>query len=253
MRLLTWNIRQGGRGRVPAIAAAIAEAAPDVLVLTEFVPSDPDDVREHLSSIGLTGQLVTEPPSRDRGILIAARSHLSVGDADGCPTPWRWLHARAPELGLDVYGSYIPTAQGNALGKAAYWDWLLERAESLASRDSILLGDLNTGLHRLDENGATFRCADQMTSFIDIHWIDAYRELHPTGTDRSWWSPAGNGFRLDHAFVPRRLRDHVTGARYSDTFDDTCIVQRPDHVNCKTPPASDHAMLIIDLELGVHS
>ena len=36
MRLLTWNIRQGGGARVPAIVRGIARLQPDVAVITEF-------------------------------------------------------------------------------------------------------------------------------------------------------------------------------------------------------------------------
>ena len=50
-RLLTYNIRAGGRGRVDALAAVIASAAPDVVLLQEA--TDASVVRELAGRLGM--------------------------------------------------------------------------------------------------------------------------------------------------------------------------------------------------------
>ena len=51
LRLLSYNIKYGGTGRVDAIASVIREAAPDVVVLQEA--TDPNVVQRLASATGL--------------------------------------------------------------------------------------------------------------------------------------------------------------------------------------------------------
>lgn len=77
-----------------------------------------------------------------------------------------------------------------------------------------MIGDLNTGLHRKDETGATFVCADQFRAFGTL-FVDAWRETHgDVAREASWYSHVGNGFRIDHAFVSPALAPLIKGCRY---------------------------------------
>ncbi len=59
----------------------------------------------------------------------------------------------------------------------------------------------------------------------EIGFVDSWRALYPKGRDYTWYSPAGNGFRLDYIWtspslaplVRRVWHDHeVRLALYSD-------------------------------------
>ena len=69
-------------------------------------------------------------------------------------------------------------------------------------------------------------------------WRDAWRSLHLDGREYSWFSNRGNGFRLDHAFLSPGIDQTLRGATFSQ-------VER-------APTITDHAALIIDLEVPVY-
>jgi exodeoxyribonuclease III len=82
------------------------------------------------------------------------------------------------------------------------------------------MGDFNTGLHRLDESGATFHCAEEFGRLSQVGWVDGWRHLHGETRKYSWYSNAGNGFRLDYAFVTTDLVDRVEAAEYDHSTRD---------------------------------
>jgi len=100
---------------------------------------------------------------------------------------------------------------------------------------TVVIGDLNTGLHRVDEVNATFRCADKFDAFGTI-LADAWRGTHGlVAREFSWYSRVGNGFRIDHAFVSPQLAPFIQACHYD---------QAP-----RRESATDHAMLVLDLAL----
>ena len=66
-------------------------------------------------------------------------------------------------------------------------------------------------------------------------WVDAYRALHPTGEDYTWWSNRGAarannvGWRIDYQFVTPALRERLRA----------CSIHRADRF-------SDHAPFTVD-------
>ena len=87
--------------------------------------------------------------------------------------------------------------------KEQFWKFIVsEFAPATAHQSTLLIGDLNTGLHFIDEKGATLVCAEDMAALRDAGWIDVWHALHPD--DRpppTWWYNAANALRLDHAFL----------------------------------------------------
>ncbi len=77
-----------------------------------------------------------------------------------------------------------------------------------------MIGDLNTGLHRLDEAGATFHCAAAFAALPKAGWDDAWRLCNGAAREFSWFSAAGNGFRIDHAFASCDLAGRIVAASY---------------------------------------
>ncbi len=111
---------------------------------------------------------------------------------------------------------------------------MVAAAPPLANGSTVVIGDLNTGLHRVDETGATFLCADQFREFGRI-LLDAWRKVHgDAAREFSWRSHAGNGFRIDHAFLSPSLAPLIQGCWY-------------DHAP-RTTGLTDHAMLLLDID-----
>jgi exonuclease III len=102
----------------------------------------------------------------------------------------------------------------------------------------LLVGDWNTGAHRLDETGKTFVCAEHFGRLSTLGWTDMWRHHNPGITECIWYSKLksgvrGNGFRLDHAFATPSLVQRITSCRYS-------------HVE-REAGISDHSIVIVEL------
>ena len=74
LRLLSWNIRQGGGTRLSAITAALVRHEADILVISEYRGGDSASrLREALIGLGYRHQTGLAPPPGKNGVLIAAR------------------------------------------------------------------------------------------------------------------------------------------------------------------------------------
>lgn len=220
MQILHWNIQHGGGPkRTPEIALAILALRPDLVVITEFRRTTGGQLAGVLHDHGLNHQLCTDPPAQTNGILIAANTPLARASSPAHPDlAQRSLDAHLPELDAWLTGVHLPdAAQGDhhaTARKAHHWQALLRLARARTGRRHVLLGDFNTGRHRLDEPGRTFTCTPLLGKLVTLGYADAYRELEPAGAARSWFSHAGQGFRLDHAFVSPPLRPAIRAAEY---------------------------------------
>lgn len=232
LRLLTLNIRHGGGQRASTIADAIVDSEPDIVVLTEFRENaSAAIIRDRLAARGWTHQASSNPPARTNGVFVAARMPFAVGPTQlGVPEgDWRWLEL---EFGaLRLVASYFPLSAR----KLPYWDWFLERARERSDGQCVLIGDFNTGKHLIDEVGATFFGADYPIRLEELGWADAWRSLHPEDREYTWYSPKGNGFRLDYAWLSPSLRGSLRAASHLH--------------ETRTKAITDHAGLMVDLAL----
>ncbi len=238
VRLLTWNLLHGGSARrMPEITLRLLDHAPDIAVLTEFRASIGGQVAGVLADHGLTHQR-RSPAAPDRnGILIASRFELAAPAAavgGPCPLPAKWAEADVPRLGLTLAGVHVPD-DSRPTERAAYWQFLVEYARVHGTGSCIVMGDFNSGRHRVDEAGATFGSTALLGTFCTLGFRDTYRESHPQGRETSWVSHEGAGFRVDHAFVSKSLLPRVVGVRYSQS-------ERLERV-------SDHSILLLEMEV----
>jgi hypothetical protein len=73
LRLLAWNIRQGGDSRLPRVADALARHEADVLVLSEYRRGEAAvRLRAAIAVLGYRYVTAVEPPPGRSGVLIAA-------------------------------------------------------------------------------------------------------------------------------------------------------------------------------------
>ena len=64
--------------------------------------------------------------------------------------------------------------------------------------------------------------------------IDAFRFLNGNIKEYSWYSNAGNGFRIDHFFVSKNLKSNLTKCYYKH--------------NCRKNNTSDHSLMSLDIK-----
>ena len=233
LRLLAWNIRQGGGARLPAIGAALARHAADIVVLSEYRGGgSAERLLAMLAGLGYRHTTETLPPPGRSGVLIAAtrpfRTHGTICDA--VAEPYKMVAVELADFRL--IGIYMP----NLKAKVPYWDALIAALAANGEGAAVAIGDFNTCRPYLDEAGAIDATAYFMDRIAAIGFCDLYRERHPDGRDFSWYSTRGNGFRIDHAFLSRQLVARAGAVRYSHTE--------------RLAGVSDHSPLILDLDAG---
>jgi exonuclease III len=230
VRLLAWNIRQGGGSRLVGIMAAIARHDADVLILSEYRGGESAHrLRTALLASGYRYITKLTPPPQCTGVLIAARRRfLERGPV--CPNvdePWRLVDV---DLGvLRLTGVYMPNLQK----KVPYWQTLVDRFTARAAGDALAIGDFNTCRAYVDEPGAIDATAHFMDALGAIGFRDLWRHRYPDRREFSWYSHRGNGFRIDHAFLSPGLAARAGAVRYSHEE--------------RLAGLSDHSLLLLDL------
>ncbi|HWO73803.1 MAG TPA: endonuclease/exonuclease/phosphatase family protein [Dehalococcoidia bacterium] len=247
MRLVSWNIRAGGGSRVPAILDQIARWSPDLVAICEFRATPASHtLAASLREMGFVSQLSTADPvlPARNGLLLASRLLLRRLLLRRAPTePGRWLlasvQARRPfSLGV----MHLPNmVTGRKLG---FMDAVAEVVGSWRRGPGLLIGDTNCGWPGLDEETPVFgpRTAAWLDGLHARGWQDAFRYFYPQERVYTWYSPnAGNGFRLDQAFVNRSMLPRLRAARYE---------WGQPAMDCETrrDALSDHAALILEIE-----
>src|SRR5262249_55250675 len=76
MKILSWNIRQGGGRRLDAIVAAIASHEPDLVLLNELRAKTSSQLVSAFAARGLRFNEHTSQVDSENGILISARVPL---------------------------------------------------------------------------------------------------------------------------------------------------------------------------------
>jgi exodeoxyribonuclease III len=229
--ILNWNIRSGGGTRVPAIAGAINALNPDIVVLTEFrIGPKGTLLLSKLNEQGFSHHASTSAATNENTVHVASKipflasrtfSQLGINSH-------RLLEVDFP--GFSLIGFYFPQKDA----KRPVFEHLLKLSRERINTPALWIGDLNTGKHRIDEAGATFYCAEYLSLLEQAGHIDAWRDCHGTEREYTWFSNAGNGFRIDHAFVTPPLRSKVTNVYYS----------HDERLN----GISDHSAMLVEIE-----
>lgn len=232
MKILTLNVRHGGGKRAEQILQHVGAEKTDVVVLTEYRSNTTGaKLCSGLADLGLPHAVASTTQPRANAVMIAARSPLErVPFAHPLSTvhSHRVLLVRVEDV--LICGAYFPGAQI----KVRFWqEDFIPLANEIASRDSVIIGDFNTGVHLVDEVGRTFYGAKHLQTLADSGWRDAWRSLHPTERDYTWFSHKQNGFRVDHCWFSSSLAPRLIAAH---------------HVHgVRLQGATDHSALVVDL------
>jgi endonuclease/exonuclease/phosphatase family metal-dependent hydrolase len=245
IRLLSYNIKFGGRGREHAIADVIRAASPNVVLLQEA-----------------TDPRVIESLSRTTGLPHwGSRPDYSMGFLTEIPVKHHeWHHpiaSRHPFLELELEGVDCRIFGLHLVAWFSKWTERKRARELRALLDGIrkhqhgchlIAGDFNAlapgELLEVRKMPAWIRAMvwlsgndiarDTIQLMLDEGYCDAWRMLHPNdgGFTFPTWDPH---VRLDYAFMPRRYAERVA----------VCEI-------VKSPPelmrtASDHAPILLEV------
>lgn len=240
---------------MPEIVLTLLEHAADIVVLTEWRNHIGGQINGILADHGLRHQAHTNPPKGVNGVLIASRvpfdtpateqSSSWFGNPGSRPSrsglashdrarSRRFLEVELAELPLRIIGVHVP-CDGTGLGREAVFQEAVSAARRAKDGNCVLIGDLNAGRHFLDEEGATFTCTRLLGEIATMGYADAWRMLHPSDREYSWFSHEGSGFRIDHAFVSAPLREHVKCCEYSH--------------NERENDLSDHSLMVVEIDI----
>ena len=240
MTILSWNIQHGGGTRIARIVEEITAHDPDVIALTEFRTRPGEALSAALLDRGWPHVESTNPTGNQNGIAVLSRKPMRR--TRQCPVSpengVRWLDIDLPELGFGICVLHIMAAGRMEEVKTRFWDAVIGAAQARLNEPFLFIGEWNTGAHRVDESGKTFKCADHFVKLSALGWTDLWRHHNPGNTEWTWFSKLrggvrGNGFRLDHAFATPKLLGRVQGCCYSHVERDAGI--------------SDHSILIIEV------
>lgn len=214
LRLLSYNIRHGGVGRVEAIATVIRGCAPDVVVLQEA--TRPDVVRALADATGLPHH------GSHRGQSLGFLSRVGIAKS-----VWRRpLLSRHAFLDLTLADHDFHVVGVHLSAVHAAWTErrrLIELASLLRTVKArqhgfhVLAGDFNTlapgemlDVRRLPArlrplvwlSGGSIRWKT-VAAVLAAGYADAWRALHPDGDgDGATFPTWGRHLRLDYVFAP---------------------------------------------------
>ena len=187
LRIVSYNIRFGGGGRLERIAETLSAIEPDVVVLQEA--SNPVAVDRLAKLTGL------EYPICRSGVSVAAISRSPLRHSWHDPPRTRsFLEFEAPESGLRFFGLHLPSGlsrRGERV-RLRHIESLLAVAGGEAGPRTVLVGDFNSVglgdeplvatmplwlrlLLRFDGGTRT----EVMDRLAKAGWVDVFRRMHP--------------------------------------------------------------------------
>ncbi len=244
LRLLSYNIRYGGAGREPAIAAVIRAANPDIVMLQEAINRD---------VVARVAEL-TEMPT------WAATTGHSTGFLSRVPIAHHEWHrpraARHPFLEIVLADTELRVF---VLHLSAWFSKWTERRRTIELRAlldgirqhqhgfHIIAGDFNAlapgerlNVGRMPRwiramvwlSGRDI-ARDTIQLMLDEGYIDAWRRFHPEGDGHTFptWDPH---VRLDYLFTPDRNVARLVSCE---------VMREPDTIRT----ASDHFPLVTEI------
>lgn len=216
IKIIEWNIKHGGSTkRIPNILGSILKFDADIVVITEFRSQRQDELVAGLTTGGYTNFISSNPDMNKNGIFVASKVEIRQ-----IPTSYihdgarqRWLELEITDLNCRMLCLHVPGA-GDAWGKEPFWKAVLEYAKENLGGRGMMVGDFNTGLE-IDAQGTLFVLSEYMEALLDMGWVDVWRASNPGVREYSWFSNAGNGFRLDYLYASPSIMKDVREVRYS--------------------------------------
>ncbi len=229
LKIISWNIRQGGGSRVRKIVEALVSSGATVLVLSEYRNNHNGIlIRNLLLKSHYRFQFCTAAKANDNSVLIASKfpaNSVLFPDADE-HFPDAVAEAEFPAFRL--LGMYLPHKKKHKL-----FQFLFRQLQG-DEKPALLVGDMNTGLNYIDQKGNSFWYSDQLKKLESIGYVDAFRAIHGNKKEYSWYSHQGNGFRYDHSYIHESMLPILKDCYYLHDWREAKL--------------SDHSPMVVELQ-----
>ena len=232
MKLLVWNIQQGGGRRQERVAASIIGHDADFVALVEFVPGTALSLLTQLRGSGLTHQICGESNGHDHTVCVLSKAPVTrqLSESSLLNASGLWLEICIPDWGFSAGIVHVPTKRGQ---KRPYCEALVEVAERRRGVPFVFAGDFNTGRHPEDGDLQSLGCADRFERMQNAGFRDTWRYFHGDRRECTF-AVKGKEYRIDHALVSADLIPRVTACRYSHDE--------------RRAGESDHSVLLLEME-----
>jgi endonuclease/exonuclease/phosphatase family metal-dependent hydrolase len=202
LRLLTWNIWNGGEGRIDAIERVLREQDADVIALQEA--NDRPAVEHLASALGM--ELAYGEANSEFAVAWLSRLPVARSENHRLPVLEKTL------LEVEVRGMRLCTTHLSAGRTLADEPHRIAEAEAIVAEigatADVVVGDFNA-VHTDDEVGTPppeeeleHVSRRPVEVVLAAGFVDSFRELHPG--DSGWtyvaWQPWA---RLDHVFTTK--------------------------------------------------
>jgi exodeoxyribonuclease III len=226
LKILSWNILQGGGSRTAGILKFVAQQQPHVLVFSEFRNNENGTlIRSRLLEMKYLFQQVSCMESDTNSVLIASKlpCHFRLFLHTGLEFSHSVIAADFDAFHL--YGVYLPHKKKHQL-------FPLIREEMELHKPSVLLGDYNTGKNHIDQKGDSFWYTEELMKLEKMGVTDVFRYVQGDVEAYSWFSHQGNGFRYDHIWASQELLPIVRNCDYLH--------------DARTGGLSDHSPMVVE-------
>jgi exodeoxyribonuclease III len=221
LKILSWNILQGGGSRAAGIAEALTRHRADIVTLQEFRRGSGGEViLDALRRCGLRNIHIGETESAsEHTILIASRFVFEAGDFmpdEMHPVPILEASFPGDQFGfpLTLLAVHFPQKEP----QVPLFRQLITDTPSLITNPCLLIGDLNCGIPFEDSMTKTFHATDYFQDMLSKGWIDCWRSRHKGVTEYTWISSVKkHGFRYDQALASAAFDKRVLSVEYDHT------------------------------------
>jgi exonuclease III len=235
VRLLVWNIQQGGGPRRQRITEAIGAHGPDIVALIEFIPTVGGSLAESLRAAGFVHRICTKRNGRDYAVCVLSKTPISSRHS-GIPAlddSGLWLEIAVPAHRFRLGVVHVPTKTQNKMKE--FLSALVEVGSRYSNRSFLFAGDFNTGIGPADGPLKNFGDGDRFVALQENGFTDMWRHFHSDLIEFTYtWPRSGKSYRIDHALASRRLLPRIRDCRYSHLERDS--------------RASDHSALLVEIE-----
>ena len=200
MKILSWNILQGGGRRAGDIVKTIAAHAPDIITLQEFRRGSGEaEITAGLKKAGLKFIHIPETEGKENTVLIASKFGFDAGPFLPEPNnPLHMLEAYFSEQALGFELSLIAVHFPQKKAQIPLFEALKNDSASLLKINALIIGDMNCGIPLIDSDSKSFAATHYYQDLLQAGWIDSWRSRHKDAREFTWTSNrTKNRFRYD--------------------------------------------------------